>query len=129
VPITEDDSNAEMMDPEEPFAFSDVQLPTPSGIQVLEETSHQCPVEIEEIEDEDAQWPQSHRETYPDHVAKVLGRGKTVFEELQDKQEAMGESEWAPFESRDEWELAQWLMKNVGQRSIDEYLKLSIVSF
>ena len=35
---------------------------------------------------------------------------------------------WAPFEDQAEWNLACWLIKNVGQKSIDEYLKLPIVS-
>jgi hypothetical protein len=39
----------------------------------------------------------------------------------------LGENEWAPFTSQEEWDLAWWLMNNVGQNSIDEYLKLPIV--
>ncbi|KAF8815633.1 hypothetical protein BYT27DRAFT_7004352, partial [Phlegmacium glaucopus] len=52
---------------------------------------------------------------------------QTKFEILKDKQEAANEPPWAPFESREEWELATWLMKNVGQKSTDEYLKLPII--
>ncbi|KAL6305981.1 hypothetical protein BKA93DRAFT_816611 [Sparassis latifolia] len=37
-------------------------------------------------------------------------------------------SEYAPFEDQEEWELAEWLMKNLGQNRIDEYLALPIVS-
>ena len=33
-----------------------------------------------------------------------------------------------PFEDQAEWDLACWLIRNVGQKSIDEYLKLPIVS-
>ena len=39
-----------------------------------------------------------------------------------------GASKWSPFKNEDEWELAQWLLKNVGQSAIDEYLKLPSVS-
>ncbi|KAI6029102.1 hypothetical protein BKA83DRAFT_4461835 [Pisolithus microcarpus] len=37
------------------------------------------------------------------------------------------ESMWAPFRSEGEWELARFLMKNVGQNKMDEFLKLNIV--
>ncbi|KAI6018454.1 hypothetical protein BKA83DRAFT_4464902 [Pisolithus microcarpus] len=34
---------------------------------------------------------------------------------------------WAPFRTEGEWELARFLMKNVGQTKMDEFLKLDIV--
>ncbi|KAI6102421.1 hypothetical protein EV401DRAFT_2061212 [Pisolithus croceorrhizus] len=34
---------------------------------------------------------------------------------------------WAPFHSEEEWELARFLMKNVGQTKMDEFLKLDII--
>ena len=34
----------------------------------------------------------------------------------------------APFADEDEWELVRWLMKNVGQKKADDFLKLPIVS-
>jgi hypothetical protein len=35
---------------------------------------------------------------------------------------------WTPLEDEDDWQLAEWLVKNVGQNSIDEFLKLPVVS-
>ena len=35
---------------------------------------------------------------------------------------------YSPFANDQEWELAQWLSRRVGQKGIDEYLKLSMVS-
>lgn len=61
-------------------------------------------------------------------VANVLGSEKTAFETMKDLQEASGQSSYAPFKDRSEWELAAWLVKNVNQRATDEYLKLPIVS-
>ncbi|KIK13944.1 hypothetical protein PISMIDRAFT_17641 [Pisolithus microcarpus 441] len=55
-------------------------------------------------------------------VAKILGSRDTVFESM----EAV-ENMWAPFHSEGEWELARFLMKNIGQTRIDEFLKLDIV--
>jgi hypothetical protein len=56
----------------------------------------------------------------------------------------MGEDEWAPFcdeyvpfhvdglcltlAAREEWGLAEWLVKSLGQTRTDEFLKLPIVS-
>jgi hypothetical protein len=86
-------------------------------------------VEIEEVKDEnDPCKPPRYRRSYPSLVAQTLGVGKTPFEKLKEEQVALGESEWAPFASQEEWDLAQWLMKNVGQNSLDEFLKLPIVS-
>lgn len=86
-------------------------------------------VEIEEVEDVDdprkqTRWAQS----YPGNVATPLRQEKTRFEAWHEAQSVEGKSEWAPFDSQEEWDLAQWLMKNVGQKSIDQYLKLPIVS-
>ncbi|KIK14334.1 hypothetical protein PISMIDRAFT_117262, partial [Pisolithus microcarpus 441] len=55
-------------------------------------------------------------------AAKILGSRDTVFESM----EAV-ENMWAPFHSEGEWELARFLMKNIGQTRIDEFLKLDIV--
>lgn len=62
-------------------------------------------------------------------MAEILGKGKTFFEKLQERQESVGSEKWAPFEDQEEWELAQWLLRSVGQKKIDEYLKLPIVSY
>jgi hypothetical protein len=42
--------------------------------------------------------------------------------------EKEGEDEWAPFADREEWGLAEWLIKSLGQTCTDEFLKLPIVS-
>ncbi|KAG6835260.1 hypothetical protein H0H93_003352, partial [Arthromyces matolae] len=66
-------------------------------------------------------------EEYPGLVAEVLEAGSTKFEQWHERQRIAGQSEWAPFADLEEWELAQWLIKNVGQKSINEYLKLPII--
>jgi len=53
---------------------------------------------------------------------------RTYFEKLLVEQRAKGEDPWAPFEDKEEWGLAQWLMLNVGQNVTDKFLKLPIVS-
>ncbi|KAI6096530.1 hypothetical protein EDD16DRAFT_1773567 [Pisolithus croceorrhizus] len=55
-------------------------------------------------------------------AAKILGSQETVFESME-----AAENMWAPFHSEEEWELARFLMKNIGQTKMDEFLKLDII--
>jgi len=58
----------------------------------------------------------------------ILGRKQMVFEAQEAAEITRGDSEWAPFRDQDEWELARFMMKNLGQTKINELLKLSSVS-
>jgi hypothetical protein len=53
---------------------------------------------------------------------------ETQFEILREKQKAEGQEPWFPFPSKDEWELARWLMKSVASQSkINSFMKLKTV--
>ncbi|KIK10788.1 hypothetical protein PISMIDRAFT_80119, partial [Pisolithus microcarpus 441] len=52
---------------------------------------------------------------------------ETLFESMEALETAEKESMWAPFRSEGEWELARFLMKNIGQNKMDEFLKLNII--
>ncbi|KAG1872445.1 hypothetical protein DFJ58DRAFT_903859 [Suillus subalutaceus] len=52
--------------------------------------------------------------------------GETVFERYRRRQHEEGEVPWAPFDNAEEWSLGQWLVKNLGQRQTNEFLKLPI---
>ncbi|KIM64572.1 hypothetical protein SCLCIDRAFT_23311 [Scleroderma citrinum Foug A] len=82
---------------------------------------------VEEENEDSHCWPSSGRftEQFPGIAATILGRKEMIFESLEAAELEKGESEWAPFCDEDEWELAQFLMKNLGQTKIDELLKLS----
>ena len=86
--------------------------------------------EINDVEDGDDTHSQSrYRKGYPGmYTAEILGKGKTKFEIWQQEQISHHENEWAPFDNQKEWDLAQWLIKNVGQKSMDKFLELPIVS-
>jgi hypothetical protein len=56
------------------------------------------------------------------------GRMKTPFENLEGLYLASGQGGCGPFSSYEEWELAEWLVKNAGHGQIDKLLKLKIVS-
>ncbi|KAG6826722.1 hypothetical protein H0H92_014714 [Tricholoma furcatifolium] len=66
-------------------------------------------------------------EAYPSPTATVLGKSQTMFKKLHEFQTLHGQTEWTPFLNKEEWELAKWLNKSVGQNAVDEYLKLPIV--
>ncbi|KAG6904928.1 hypothetical protein DXG01_006172, partial [Tephrocybe rancida] len=86
---------------------------------------------VEEVEDEGEPpvGPRCERyiHEYPRPAGQWIRRAKTAFENLADSQAKEGKERWELFESEEEWELVTWLMKHVGQKSTDEYLKLPIV--
>jgi len=85
---------------------------------------------VEEADEDSRCWPSSGRftEQYLHATTTILGKKKTVFESIEAAELEKGESKWAPFHNEDEWELACFLMKNLGQAKTDELLKLSHVS-
>jgi len=93
---------------------------------------------IEEIEDEDAPGKPCYArfvQPYPRPVAEPLlnwkgepMKRKTKFESLLEEQRVEGKQPWEPFASREEWELATWLITNMGQKATDDYLKLRNMS-
>ncbi|KAI5999520.1 Zn-finger domain-containing protein [Pisolithus albus] len=60
-------------------------------------------------------------------AAKIIGTGKTRFESLKEVESVDCSNMWAPFRDEEEWELARFLMKNLGQNKTDEFLKLGII--
>ena len=90
---------------------------------------------IEEVPDEDAV-PQSTREfyyveLYPEDqkAGATWGTGTPLFESIRQQQERDGDPIWGPFADEAEWGLAEWLLRNVGQKQADAFLKLPIVRF
>jgi hypothetical protein len=70
-------------------------------------------------------------ENFPEEfrAGATWGRCKSLFECLDEEHKTVGGSRWAPFEDEEEWQLAEWLIRNVGQKQTDSFLKLPIVSF
>lgn len=67
-------------------------------------------------------------ELYPGSAGATKGTGQSNFDKIREQQREAGEDLWAPFKSQDEWELAKWLLHNVGHNATNEFLKLPIVS-
>jgi hypothetical protein len=70
-------------------------------------------------------------EKFPEEylAGATWGNCKPLYEYLDEQQKKEGGSRWGPFEDEDEWRLAEWLIRNVGQKQTDIFLKLPIVSF
>lgn len=73
---------------------------------------------------EDVRW----YESFPGAGAPK-GHQASSFEKYSKQQKDNNEPPWAPFESKDEWELAKWLMESgASQNKMDSFLKLNSVS-
>ena len=83
---------------------------------------------VEEIEDEEAGVQSRWIEDFPGSAGKQGDQAQSYFQKLHAEQRRQGLSPWTPFQDEEEWELAQWLMLNVGQNATDKFLKLPIVS-
>ncbi|KAI6011644.1 hypothetical protein EDC04DRAFT_2958726 [Pisolithus marmoratus] len=92
-----------------------------------------CAARVEDADDnednEDRENKISHYACEYDEgpVADILGKGQTAFEKMRRVQDGFGGSTYSPFEDREDWELAQWLIGNVNQWAADEFLKLQVV--
>ena len=68
-------------------------------------------------------------ESFPEQkqAGATFGEARHLFEVIHDEQVLCGDEIWGPFENEEEWELAKWLIKNVGHNQTEEFLKLPIV--
>ena len=84
---------------------------------------------VEDAEDDDIE-SIHYVEDFPRNLGAgaVWGEEVPFFEKLRQEREKSETSQWAPFEDQDEWELAEWLIKNIGQKQTDAFLNLNIVS-
>lgn len=94
-------------------------------------TLRRSPSVLFDVEDQECviNATQIYARSYPrsGQAGEVLGTGATPFEQLRESRERAGQSHWAPFDSQEEYDLAEWLVRNVNQRATDEFLKLPIV--
>lgn len=88
---------------------------------------------VEDVLDEDDSsraYPAArYSQSFPDakHAGKTFGTARTQFEHIRDEQILDNHEIWGPFADEEEWELAKWLIKNVGHNQADDFLKLPIV--
>ncbi|KAJ7719204.1 hypothetical protein B0H16DRAFT_1253978, partial [Mycena metata] len=80
-----------------------------------------------DVPDEEDMW---YTRTFPESkkAGKAYGNSKTSFEKIRDEQILTGSEILGPFADEEEWELAKWLIKNVGHNKTESFLKLPIVT-
>ncbi|KAL0069193.1 hypothetical protein AAF712_003881 [Marasmius tenuissimus] len=80
-------------------------------------------VTVEDLPDEEV-W----LEIFPTEkeAGRKFGEGTTAFQQIRNEQILGGEEIYGPFENAAEWELAKWLIKNVGHNTTEEFLNLPI---
>jgi hypothetical protein len=104
---------------------NDIPLPPPPPLRPQHATVGDVSEKEEVIDD--------HRyiEKFPEEylAGATWGNCKPFYEYLDEELRTEGGSRWGPFEDEDEWRLAEWLIRNVGQKQTDVFLKLPIVSF
>jgi hypothetical protein len=81
---------------------------------------------MEEVEDEDCVYVEEFPKAC--QAGATFGDGPMIFQKIRDDQVMNGDEILGPFENDDEWELAKWLIKNVGHNQMEAFLKLPIVS-
>lgn len=61
-------------------------------------------------------------------AGEIRGIAKMAFEHVRDKEILKEGQVLEPFRDEDEWELAKWLIKNIGHSQTEAFLQLPIVS-
>ncbi|KAL0581893.1 hypothetical protein V5O48_000122 [Marasmius crinis-equi] len=82
-------------------------------------------VSIEEVPDEDLD--DLYVERFPRAAGAYVSHGKTRFHTIEEVIFPDGCEVLGPFRDEEEWELARWLIKNVGHNQAEAFLKLPII--
>ncbi|KAG0691775.1 hypothetical protein DFH29DRAFT_883744 [Suillus ampliporus] len=115
-------------------AYQDYDAPSPPINVAHDDSEPRQHARVEEVPDEpgpvsnDTRWIESyaahHRAGAP--CREVDEVTPTKFDQIRQQLEANG-TPWGPFDDEEEWELAKWLIQNVGQNQTDKFLKLPII--
>ena len=109
-----------------PNTWDDMHSFVPGGGPEPGATNH-IPIEESSQKFRDTK-PRRFIEAFPGPVGVPVGRGQTKFDLIYENQVEEGKNNFSPFANDEEWGLAQWLSRRVGQKAINEYLNLSMVS-
>ncbi|KAL1660996.1 hypothetical protein GGF50DRAFT_129833 [Schizophyllum commune] len=76
---------------------------------------------------QDMAYPDENNDTAMAAAGACFDEAATLFESIRDDQVLEGCEVLGPFADDDEWELAKWLIKNVGHNAADDLLRLPIM--
>ena len=105
----------------------------PMPVMTQSSSRKRCYVHVEDVnseEDESLEADSVYIQEFPAHLRAGWKKGdvETQFEILRREQKAEGQEPWHPFPSKNEWELARWLMESAtSQSKIDSFIKLEAV--
>ncbi|GLB44066.1 putative zn-finger domain-containing protein [Lyophyllum shimeji] len=129
-----DTQDIEALEPNQDIEEADASLmplPPSQDSEAAQPATYRQPT-VEDAEDEDDEPGGTDRKgSYVEYCPKewkagaAWGMGISEFEKIRDQLDKEG-TPLGPFADTDEWELAEWLIKNVGQKQTDSYLKLNI---
>ena len=104
-------------------------LPIPQAEQAGRPQRNRVTIEEVPEGEEETQESGHYIEEYPTEqkAGAAWGKDQPLFEQIRREQQGNGTSQWGPFKNQDEWELAEWLLKNMEQKQMDVFLKLNIV--
>lgn len=102
-----------------------------SNIPPAPQQPHATVEDIDKNKSEETEVVGSDRyfEEFPEErkAGATWGKDVPLFEQLRQQQKEEQTCQWGPFDNQEEWELARWLIENVGQKQTDAFLKLDIV--
>ncbi|KAG7085416.1 hypothetical protein E1B28_002977 [Marasmius oreades] len=89
-----------------------------------EEQQTRCGITIEDVTEESI-WT----ENFPPEkgAGRAYYKACTSFENIRDEQNSRSDDVYGAFTSEEEWDLAKWLVQNVGHNAIETFLKLPII--
>lgn len=93
--------------------------------------THRATVEEVEDSEESEEGPRAwYTEAFPPdrEAGHTIRPSPTTFEQIRDSDALRVDDVLGPFEDEGEWELAKWLVRNVGHTAGDQFLKLPSVS-
>lgn len=110
---------------------NDIIEPGELQVQYMFLSNSPPPSKRRRVEDQDMAAASSARlpkarygEKYLHAAGSTYGSGSITFESWIKE----GINQWEPFRSREEWDLAKWLVKHIGHGDMNELLSLDIVS-
>jgi hypothetical protein len=138
-PILENDELVDMPDItlEEDLQGVDLPSPTPGPPETQPAQPQPFGVTVDDSDAEDDSERLGKAKRLPYYIQEfppnlgagaVWGEEVPFFEKLRQEQVQNGSSRWGPFDDQDEWELAQWLITNIGHNQINAFLDLNIVT-
>ncbi|KIM71945.1 hypothetical protein PILCRDRAFT_16583 [Piloderma croceum F 1598] len=120
------------MDQDEPMLFDPLQTDVdsdqydPTSSSANNHDHHDRTAKVEEVEDKEVGTQSHWLKDYLQPTGTPGQSAQSYFEMVREEQKMNGNLPWAPFKDEEEWELAQWLITDVGQNATDKYLKLPI---